>query len=193
MQRFFPFKFNTPENQNYIGRYPDLDFYDINNLKENRRKELIEFYEKNKNNIFNFKQELLNYCISDVELLKSGCLIQRLFLLQCAKNINSQIAIDPFSNSITLPSYCHKLYRNLFMKDKSIAVIPENGYKFNQTTSKKCYYWLEYLNFKYNYKIKHAKNSKEYRIKSYKLDGFDQVNQLAFEFHGWYVFLFILN
>ena len=30
----FPFKFNTVENQNYIGPVPDIKFYDADNKKD---------------------------------------------------------------------------------------------------------------------------------------------------------------
>ena len=34
----FPFKFNTVENQNYIGPVPDIKFYDADNKKDETKR-----------------------------------------------------------------------------------------------------------------------------------------------------------
>jgi len=35
----FPHKFNTPENQNYIGRYPKSEYYGYETMKKKERTE----------------------------------------------------------------------------------------------------------------------------------------------------------
>ena len=37
--------------------------------------------------------------------------------------------IDPFINSLTMPSVCHQVYRRQFMPIDSIALIPAIGYQ----------------------------------------------------------------
>ena len=71
---FFPFKFNTDVNQNYIGKMPPKEDYGYNFMKEEKKIEFDLFYEKNNDKIFKFKDEFVAYCTSDVELLTRGCL-----------------------------------------------------------------------------------------------------------------------
>ena len=44
--------------------------------------------------------------------------------------------VDPFQVASTIASYCNYVYRKLFLKSDSIAIIPEYGYNLNQRTSK---------------------------------------------------------
>lgn len=185
---FFPYRFNTFLNQKYVGKYPSIDYYDINNMKDNKSNEFLEFYVLNKDKIFDFQKELLSYCISDVDILKNGYLTQRLFLKKCSKSIkNVELfnGIDPYLNAITLPSYCHKLYRNILMEDKSIAVIPEGGLSLHQASSKKCIVWLEFLNYTNHLEIRHSYNGTEFKVLNFKLDGYDKIHKIGYEFHGW--------
>ncbi|PFX13983.1 putative DNA polymerase [Stylophora pistillata] len=73
---FFPHKFHTPDNQNYIGPLPDAEFYDPDGMSEKKKKEFEAWYteERSKNLPFDLKKELIAYCRSDVALLKAGCL-----------------------------------------------------------------------------------------------------------------------
>ena len=93
----FPDLFNVEENQNYIGSMPDIKYYGIEQMKsaktckydknkiicDNKNKccrcELIRWHQELKDNnyIFNFQEELKNYCIDDVRLLTAGCIVLR--------------------------------------------------------------------------------------------------------------------
>jgi len=39
----FPHKFNTPENQNYIGRYPEPEYYRYETMKTKERTEFLKW------------------------------------------------------------------------------------------------------------------------------------------------------
>ena len=153
---FFPYSFNTFENRDYSGRIPPIEFYESEKMMTSVRDDFIKWYESQKNSHFDLKQELLKYCCNDVELLKKGCLIFRKDLT----NISSGLC--PFIYSITLPSYCHLLYRQLFMRENSIALIPELGYQFKQTNSTQAILWLKWVALTENIAhIQHCKNSNE--------------------------------
>jgi len=166
---FFPYSFNTFENRDYSGRIPPIEFYESEKMMTSVRDDFIKWYESQKNSHFDLNQELLKYCCNDVELLKKGCLIFRKDLI----NISSGLC--PFIYSITLPSYCHLLYRQLFMRENSIALIPELGYQFKQTNSTQAILWLKWVALTENIAhIQHCKNSYEKKINQYKLDGWDE-------------------
>lgn len=59
---FFPHLFNREENQNYIGDLPDAKFFNPDFMKEADRKHFFEWYMERKKYIFDFKQEMLEYC-----------------------------------------------------------------------------------------------------------------------------------
>ena len=94
--------------------------------------------------------------------------------------------VDPFKVATTIASFCNYIFRRNFLKSKSIAIIPDNGYNPKQKTSVKCQLWLKYLSFKYSIFIEHAKNIGEKQCGKYFLDGFCDQNKTIYEFHGCY-------
>jgi hypothetical protein len=98
------------------------------------RNDFLNWYSR-QNGLFNFNEELYKYCLSDVEILRNGCLSYRKIFLEISKKNN--IAIDPFLNCVTLPSACHLIYRRNFMKSQSIALIPDYGFDPTQNFSHK--------------------------------------------------------
>ena len=133
---FFPHEFNTIDNQDYVGIYPTKDYYDIDYFSSEKRTEFEAWYLKNSQNTFNFQQEIEDYCVSDVKLLKEGCISFR-------KIINDKSNLDPFSSCTTIASLCHHIFRKNIMKENTIAIIPPNGYNPEQRTSVKAMKWLK--------------------------------------------------
>ena len=60
----FPYYFNTRENQNYVGPYPDAKEYGYDFMSEKERSELVEWLSERENDIlvFYFRKEILEYC-----------------------------------------------------------------------------------------------------------------------------------
>lgn len=81
---YFPHLFNIAANENYDGPIPDLKYYDPDHLNEEARLELIDWYNENKNTNFNMHRDLIEYCISDVDILTKACLkFRKIFLEEC--------------------------------------------------------------------------------------------------------------
>ena len=74
-KRLFPHFFNTPDHQQYVGRIPDLEFYDPDGMMAKKKDELTRWHadQVRRNVPFHLKQEMIDYCKSDVALLKAGC------------------------------------------------------------------------------------------------------------------------
>ena len=71
----FPFKFNTLENQNYIGPMPDIEYYSQDTKSEKGRKFFAWHEELTKSNyIFDIQKEMYIYCSQDVTVLRLCCL-----------------------------------------------------------------------------------------------------------------------
>ena len=86
---YFPHKFNTDENQNYIGKYPAKEFYGYEVMAKKEREKFLEWYETTKDQTFNFQEEMYKYCKSDVDILRRGCLKLRELFMKISN-------IDPF-------------------------------------------------------------------------------------------------
>lgn len=71
---YFPHKFNTPENQDYIGQIPDLHFYTPELMTPAKNQAFEIWYLQQSEVEFNFKEEILKYCHSDVDIYKKQSL-----------------------------------------------------------------------------------------------------------------------
>ena len=83
----------------------------------------------------NFYQKLIEYCQSDVELLRQS-------VLQFRTLIKS---IDPFNVACTAASACNSIYRQLFMPMNAIGILPINGYQSRDATFFSALQWLTWI------------------------------------------------
>ncbi len=88
-------------------------------VEENAK--FLEWHERQKFITFNLQRELEEYCRSDVDIPLISCLKFRELFMLITKDVDNENGIDPFINSLTMPSVCHELYRKLFMPVDSIA------------------------------------------------------------------------
>ena len=181
---YFPHFFNTPDNQNYIGDYPSENYYGSDYMSVEENVKFHNWYNEQKNKTFELQTELLMYCKSDVDILVKSCLKFRELFMMITTSDDNEKGIDPFINSLTMPSACHDVYRKLFMPENSIALIPDFGYQNPESTSIKAFLWLKYISIKNNIKIEHSRNGGEKKIDNLRLDGWHNETQTAYEFHG---------
>jgi len=71
LKGYFPHKFNTKANQNYVGPMPDLEYYGHDQMKREERDRFLQWHQdrRRQNYVFNFKEELFKYGWSDVDIL----------------------------------------------------------------------------------------------------------------------------
>ncbi|GLV44548.1 hypothetical protein CBL_12105 [Carabus blaptoides fortunei] len=69
---YFPHLFNTVENSSYVGPLPDVEFYGANNMHSDHREQFLKWHAGNvrENYIFNMSAEIVEYCVSDVDILR---------------------------------------------------------------------------------------------------------------------------
>ena len=176
---YFPHKFNTDENQEYNGPYPDRAFYVYDEMKKEDREQFDDWYKTTEGKTFDFKQEMYKYCKSDVDILRRGCIELRQLFIEIAK-------IDPF-RYITIASVCQAIYRSQFLPKDTIGIVDEAPV---DTYSIKSIKWLKYMSQTEGVNIKHACNGGETTIaidgKSYKVDGYCEETKTTYQFHGCY-------
>tara|TARA_Y100001937_G_C7134106_1_gene339043 strand:- start:1554 stop:5369 length:3816 start_codon:yes stop_codon:yes gene_type:complete len=127
---FFPHWFNTKENWNYIGELPPPETFKYNSFKEKDRNEFIKWYDKLKaeNYVWNQKQEMKEYCISDVDILRKCCIqFRQLYLDTCE--------IDPFQY-LTIASVCMAIFKYHFVDETYPSRYKEFKEKWDGNPSK---------------------------------------------------------
>ena len=187
---FFPHLFNSPSNQNYVGRIPDLEFYDPDGMMAEKKEELVKWHEEQvaRNIEFNFKEEMVEYCKSDVALLKAGC-------QKFQEEFQREGGFNPMTESFTIASACNLYWRKNHLQPNTIAVEPLRGWRGgNVNHSLKALKWLyyqEHLLPKQRAsadRIKHIRNGGEQCIRTptniYYVDGYDTITRTVYEFHG---------
>ena len=120
---FFPHFFNTLEHQEYVGPVPAQDYYDPAGMKP-KRKEAFEAWHQARHEEeyeFNFHEELIAYCQSDVHLLKQGC-------MQFQKGFAREAQFNPMEQCITIASACNRYYRKKCLQPFTIASEPVRGW-----------------------------------------------------------------
>ena len=175
---YFPHLFNRTENQTYIGPIPPSAYYYPDGMSPSETEKFLSWHKSlQQNYVFNFQDELLKYCQSDVDILRRCCMdFRELF--------HSVTDIDPFEKCLTIASACNLVFRKKFLKEETIAIIPPNGYRPLDKHSVLALKWLSFTSEQNNINIQHARNSGEKRVGNYRLDGFQEETNTAYEVHG---------
>ena len=194
---YFLYKFNLPEHQTYVGPVPAIDYFMPETMSPKAKQELEKWHQeqRNKEVVFDFQKELVEYCKSDVPLLKEGCLtFKRLF--------EALEGFNPFEH-ITIASACNRDLRMNRMIPESIASEPIKGWRNRINQSRVGREWLTWCDHQrrqqvleqplfhhphpnHCYFVQHVGNAGEYRIPNlgFSVDGFDFTTNTVYEFHG---------
>ena len=154
---YFQHYFNKPCNQDYVGRpLPPKRHYGVNQMRSKERKEFLQWYNQKKAEgyVFDMRKELLEYCRSDVDILRCSCLQFRESFIKIAN-------VDPFQY-VTIASVCMAIYRRKFLKPDTIAVI--NNTERSGNASKASIALLDYMAQRSGIKIQHALEGREKRL-----------------------------
>ena len=175
---YFPHYFNKECNENYVGPMSSKKHYGYNQMKPDERAKFLKWYDDrvSENYIFDFKKEILEYCCSDVDILRRGMMKLREDFIQMEN-------IDPL-RYITIASVSITIYRSNYTPKRTITIVPESVKTDN--FSKMSIMWLNYVSNGVN--IQHALSGGEKKLtidnKTYKVDGFFEDNNTVYEFYG---------
>ena len=175
---YFPHRFNKEENQNYVGPIPCQNDYGVNFMKPGEREAFIAWHDEQvaNNYRYDFREEIIKYCRSDVDILRKCCLLYR-------EMFRNETGIDPFNKALTIASYCQEVYRTNFLKKDTIAVF-NNDRQQKIKQSNVAVKWISYISEKEDLYIQHGRNGGEKRFNNYSLDGYCEETQTAYEFQG---------
>ena len=170
---YFPHMFNKDENQNYVGPIPCQNDYGVNFMKPGERDAFIAWHDEQvaNNYRYDFREEIIKYCRSDVDILRKCCLLYR-------EMFRKETDIDPFNKALTIASYCQEVYRTNFLKKDTIAIF-NNDRQWKIKQSNVAVTWLSYISEKEDLYIQHVRNGGEKRVERYSLDGYcEETNSL---------------
>ena len=175
---YFPHMFNKDENQNYVGPIPCQNDYGVNFMKPGERDAFIAWHDEQvaNNYRYDFREEIIKYCRSDVDILRKCCLLYR-------EMFRKETDIDPFNKALTIASYCQEVYRTNFLKKDTIAIF-NNDRQWKIKQSNVAVTWLSYISEKEDLYIQHVRNGGEKRVAPYSLDGYCEETNTAYEFQG---------
>ena len=155
---FFPYYFNTPENENVVlDKLPGKEYYDPDSMSRERREDFMNWYSEHENDIFDFSKEIHEYCLSDVKILMEGCMKFRNLVMSVTGEeileLNEeemifektlQNSIDPFS-FLTIASVCLGIFRANFLPEKwKVLTVQEHNKNSNCHHESHCSCkWLE--------------------------------------------------
>ena len=184
---YFPHFFNKDENQEYVGPIPCQDDYGVNYMKpEAREKFMVWHQEQVENNyVFDFQEEILKYCRSDVDILAECCKMYRELFKKATDTTNDETGLDPFDSATTIASYCMQVYRTKFLKKDTIALLPQHQ-QLKRKQSHEALQWLSYTAEKEGIRMQHDRNGGEKRVGRYSLDGYCEETHTAYEYQGCY-------
>ena len=173
MKGMFPFLFNTPDNEGYIGKTPDISFYGYDSKNPADQDQLRKFHATVADRIdFDLEKEKLEYCRDDTEIL--------LIAIQEFRRTFKEVAhFDPIRDYFTLPSMSYGGFRRSFLQANTIGITPTAGYGKKRKHSKIADCWLDAMEKEIGREIK-----REFRLGYIYADGFDKETKTAYEFNG---------
>ncbi|XP_066248831.1 uncharacterized protein [Euwallacea similis] len=180
---YFPHFFNVKKNQNYIGSIPDAKCYGPNTMKKETRKKFLEWHTDRvkENYVFDFQKELVEYCNSDVDILRRGCLELRKQFLEIAN-------IDLFQY-ITIAAACMAIYRSNYLQENmlgpllSVDLALSRSRYTRHSDALSLYHRLDLHVFSGEV-WNHALNGGEVIICGAKVDGFNETTNTVYHYHG---------
>ena len=149
-------------------------------MKSDEQEKFLKWYEERLNNnyVFDFNKELIQYCRSDVDILRRSIIKFKDFI----KLVN----IDPL-RCIPIASVCMSIciiYSN-YMPKNTIPVVSE--YTKSDNFSSTPIMWLDYIAYKNKIQIQHALNGGEKQStnnQTYKVDGYCKENNTVYDSYG---------
>jgi hypothetical protein len=94
---FTPKFFSTRPAISIVGAYPEPEFYGAEYMYGDERAQFLERHQGQKGKVFSNHEELLAYCMDDVDVLRQACFAFRNLFLKLVK-------MDLFREVITISS-----------------------------------------------------------------------------------------
>jgi hypothetical protein len=135
-------------------------------MSADERFQFLEWHHEQAGKVFSNKEELLAYCMDDVNVLMQACCVFKNLFLKLVK-------MDPFGEAITISSMYSKVFRTMFLKLDTVCIIRRTGYRMGDRQSIEALQWLANIGRTKN--IITAGNAREVHlvgVHNLKVDGY---------------------
>jgi hypothetical protein len=138
----------------------------------------LEKWHSQQSNVFDFKREMLDYCLQDVRILLSAVQV-------AVREDLALMDFDGMAETCTIAAKTMLFFRYRFLKENMIGVIPQNGYQGFRNQSHEGMVWL-LLQEHENYPgLQHARSAHgEHVVCGFPVDGFHAPSNTVLQFHG---------
>jgi G:T-mismatch repair DNA endonuclease (very short patch repair protein) len=168
------------KNLDYVDPMPGIEYFRANEMGQSERREFLSWFAEQKDEVFDNRHVLKQYCQDDVTVLREACQIFKRDFMEIGN-------IDVFLEAVTIVSACNKVLRKRFLKPETIGLIPTGGYSCSNKYSKKALMWLIHMEQVDGCHIMHARNGRECRLPElphFSVDGYCAETRTVYEFLG---------
>ena len=100
-----------------MGPIPDTSYFGEDDMSHSEARELMTWYESQKDVVFVNRRILDQYCQDNVTVLRQACNICRREFIEVGN-------IEVFFESFTIASACNKVLRKRYLNHDTIGLIP---------------------------------------------------------------------
>lgn len=179
---FFPYTFNTLENESQVGTILDKVHFGVERMSLKKRTTFGEWYNVARHefsNQYSLMDQYEEYCVNDVLVLRECCRITKTQFMSMFPKI------DPLDQPTNFSAGMLGFLAHYLVSD-TIGVIPVSGCsnKYNQST--KALEWLATLEGKLDTTLQTCRSS---AVKKYvghlPVGGYYPERHHVYQFHGW--------
>ena len=137
---FFAHLFYTLRNQEYVGPMPPHDPYHPEGMSAKKKREVDQWYDQQvaDEHEFHMNDKMIEYCTSDVKLLKAGC-------HKFPEEFQVHREFNPMEKCVAITSACNRYWRKKHLVPGSIAIQPAQGWHgARNNQSVKALKWLKW-------------------------------------------------
>ncbi|KAH7703567.1 hypothetical protein AAVH_29259 [Aphelenchoides avenae] len=156
-KQFFPYRYNTPANYDRpLKALPPMDDYIPSAMSDKKRDKFAEWWaaENAKQPDFDLKAQLKEYCTNDVWIL-----LKALYKYRELTNTSAALSI----------------FKKKYVKEKQLAIVPNNGYGRQERQSAKGMKFLKWFAQAHGIEVQHRdSDGGERKVEgtNYRLDGY---------------------
>lgn len=114
---YFPYKFNTIENEHYVGPIPDKSFFEYDMIPD--KADFDAWYIEKAKEPYDFKHEMTRYCENDVLVLSLSLSNYMTICLEYSFGINPMTCL-------TIAQFTFYMYRTKFLPDNTVYFLDES-------------------------------------------------------------------
>ena len=151
-----------------MGKYPDISYYAPNEMSSAEALEIKTWHQQQQDKVFNFRKEMVDYCLQDVRILLSAVQV-------AVREDLNLMEFDGMTECYTIASKTMMFFRYELLKDNAIGGISQMGVAGRRNHSYEGLLWLLLQEIHYP-DLQHALSTLDEKVllKAAPVDGFHE-------------------